>query len=344
MTRSATQPTCDLSEYYRQLGPHMSINSIPPTLDPLPPAPSDPELAQAMEHVLSNLVQAYSKSTWKQRASIRVMFQDWCQKKNLPITREMVDVFVSAHQNIWASSTQKHYIRTLHHMFTMQNIPALHLKGLTRASAADDSKHALPLTPKDVALLLQQYPSVHDRTAIRLAWSTASRWGDFVQLRINFFNKRDDGKLEIDWNNIPKKSQEEKLRDDRFSLLSGTLALRVERLIQSKGREDPTALVFPKSTYLFLEALKTLGPRVDDSGKLRYFTLHSIKQGASQQAALLYRTYNIPKKALYRLMKHKKEETPKASHSYLGSMVLNILDNETLPSLLHGLIPSSSLP
>lgn len=293
---------------------------------------------QPIMDFLNTLSQAYTEQTWKQRASIRQAFQSWCLENSLPLTPEIGLVYV--HSNpAWKGTTKRQYLRTIQGLFDIGSLTALYMKGSLRSTADEEVNHAVPMTPEDMAALLQLVTSPTDRIVLRLAWSTASRWGEMEKLTVDHFKTREDGKVILDWLNLPKKNQQDIYRDDRFTLLSGTLGDLIKQL---KEEIPPGGLITNISEDGGLTRfLNKLGKRKDANGKLKFLTWHSIKRGASKNAAELAAKHHLDTSLVTRMLKHKDKNSPivRATHVYLEEDILFLIDNETMPALLHQLLP-----
>lgn len=226
-----------------------------------------PTLETEMPEFLNSMTQTYSEQTWKQRASVRKAFQRWCEEKSLPMIPLYSNLFIYSNPE-WKGSTRRQYLRTLQSIFNAGSLGAQHLKGLARATAHEPVNHAVPMTPVDMVALIRLASDPYDRTVLRLAWSTASRWGEIQKLTTDHFKPREDGKIILDWKNLPKKNQEDINRDDRFTLLSGPLTVLIRQLVKVKG---PGALITTMSEEEGLtNLLLQLGRRVGGDGEPKF--------------------------------------------------------------------------
>eukprot|EP00796_Vickermania_ingenoplastis_P001747 gene1747-biopygen1312 len=96
-----------------------------------------------------------------------------------------------------------------------------YLAGLQRLQAGEQLDQAVAMTVQDMRTLIQQFPNWTDKLVLRLAWMTASRWGEIESLTTAHFRELDIPVLVLDWWTLPKTSKEQPNRPYRYHKFTG---------------------------------------------------------------------------------------------------------------------------
>lgn len=106
-----------------------------------------------------------------------------------------------------------------------------------------------------------------ERVAMRLAWVTASRWGEIASLQKENFvaHPQDEEALIVDWSALPKTFKLDPRRAARYVVIAGEDAKKLKKVVRLMVDE---------------EKLTTISTRdVENILKPYAMTVHSIKKG-----------------------------------------------------------------
>ncbi|KEG14535.1 hypothetical protein DQ04_00421140 [Trypanosoma grayi] len=146
-------------------------------------APSDNPYVTALASEANRIAKGiWTHSAWEQRVSIMRRFCDFTKRNDLEVREENVPLFIVSLQLTKSSAVQ--YTRTLLTLLASGRSPAwMFLAGLQRKAAADPIKRARPMERWELDLISDILTLENDRVALRLAWVTASRWGEIALLQ-----------------------------------------------------------------------------------------------------------------------------------------------------------------
>ncbi|KEG06114.1 trans-sialidase, partial [Trypanosoma grayi] len=208
-------------------------------------------------------------------------------------------------------SSAVQYTRTLLTLLASGRSPArMFLAGLQRKAAADPIKQTRSMKRWEADLFSNMLTSENGRVALRLAWVTASRWGEIALLQKENFIPHPQHKeaLIVDWGALPKTFKIDPHRAARYVVIGGEDAKRV--------RGVTTGMVEG-------ERLTTLTTR-DMENLLRPFgmTVHSIKRGTLAHAGAAVIEHDLDPRLLAQLGKHADPlELPRSTARYIGPWV-----------------------
>eukprot|EP00796_Vickermania_ingenoplastis_P002599 gene2599-biopygen2090 len=123
-----------------------------------------------------------------------------------------------------------------------------YLAGLQRLQAGEQLDQAVAMTVQDMRTLIQQFPNWTDKLVLRLAWMTASRWGEIESLTTAHFRELDIPVLLLDWWTLPETSKEQPNRPYRYHKFTGEMRLQIRKLIHHLGPDQPLTKITGGST------------------------------------------------------------------------------------------------
>ncbi|KEG05937.1 trans-sialidase, partial [Trypanosoma grayi] len=147
------------------------------------------------------------------------------------------------------------------------------LAGLQRKAAASPIKEARPMERRGLDLVGYLSTLENGQLTLRLAWVTASRWGEIALLQKENFIPHPQYKeaLIVDWGALPKTFKIDPHRAARYAVIGGEDAKRVRGV--TKGMVEGE-----RPTMLTTRDMENLLRPLD-------MTARSIKRGALAQAA-----------------------------------------------------------
>eukprot|EP00796_Vickermania_ingenoplastis_P009517 gene9517-biopygen6729 len=110
-----------------------------------------------------------------------------------------------------------------------------YIKGLHRIQARQPIRHAVAMSVEDMRSLIRLFPSWEEKTVLRLAWMTASRWSDIQYLTTDHFVELHP-LLVLDWWTAPKSSKLVPDRPYRYHRFPGSLPPTSGSLSHSSAR------------------------------------------------------------------------------------------------------------
>ena len=244
-----------------------------PTIPPL--------LARAHQQVSS----IWAESTWATRAALWSRLQQFSAENNItawPLGVRAV-AFIS-NQTQLNPTTAYNYSRTiaaLAHCFG-KPVPLLELysSAVRAAGAGTPIKQAVPLTrPLVRTLILRALESNDHRlaTAMYLAWKTASRWNDVLNLTkeslIHFERSATESTVVIEWGPT-KANRQRQFRVDGWTVV---VELMNHEAIDMTRRVFDSLQPGERLTTVSTENLRNYMKRFQDTAQ---FTAHSFKRGA----------------------------------------------------------------
>lgn len=148
--------------------------------------------------------------------------------------------------------------------------PLLTLASSLRASGAAIPLHqATPITRAEL-MLWARYQPIPVRLATMIAWKTASRWGEVVQLRPVNFILRSPEEVIIDWSTIPKARRANPYKPSKFAVIRGDMTPEIFSMLKD-CRDGSTICTVSTSD---LDHTWATDP------KMAKYSAHSIKRGA----------------------------------------------------------------
>eukprot|EP00796_Vickermania_ingenoplastis_P001761 gene1761-biopygen1320 len=215
-----------------------------------------------------------------------------------------------------------------------------YLAGLQRLQAGEQLDQAVAMTVQDMRTLIQQFPNWTDKLVLRLAWMTASRWGEIESLTTAHFRELDIPVLVLDWWTLPKTSKEQPNRPYRYHKFTGEMRLQIRKLIHHLGPDQPLTKITGDQLR---RVMRALGQRTNDIHKQRYYTAHSIKRGALRSAAELAAAKNLDPRMVPTLGKHRDLHDAQSATtiSYLGPYAALLSNIDKLTALLDDLLMKS---
>lgn len=300
-------------------------NQPPPTGERLffnAAVPKSPALAILEARVNEVAHGRLEKTTWEQRASIWHMFEDFCQKANVPAELESVPLFLESRP--YKGSTRMQYGTTLRTLLT-QDLTLLdqYLQGVRKVMAKEHVKHAVPLAEEDMQQLIAETPDLRDKVVWRLSWITGSRWAEMTGLTTDNLLVQPNGDIVLDWGAVPKASKIDPYRSSRFVWITGSDA---RDLLMVKTQLGPEKQLTTLTTGQTSQRLKAFG---------KGYTAHSIKRGAVQHAVKVIHDHNLDSRTVVHFMKHADPlDYPPASLRYMEEKVVLTNDLHRLVKLM----------
>lgn len=225
------------------------------------------EAKRMVSEVVSGM---WAASTMTQRKLLFDRWRTWCSRQGIAMTQDSAVLFVAATKT--SLQAQLRYCMAL--SGTMRRLglerDALLTYGaaLRSVGAAIPQHQALPI-PRQLLLdwAFRQERSL--RLATLLAWKTASRWGDVINLsrkQVIFLSPRE---IILDFFTNPKGRRADPFKPSRWAVITGPLTEEIYDLIRARGE-------FSKLTGVTTAQLDAIWRR----GELRDYSAHSIKRGA----------------------------------------------------------------
>lgn len=187
--------------------------------------------AEKMQNVSSagNALKKALSGIWvsdslKRRGQMLTRLATWCTREMLPVNAETASLFVMAtNTSIQAQySYAKLLSGTMKHL-GIHTLPLLTLATALRAQgAAIPMRQALPI-PKDILLNWAFKQSAPLMLACLIAWKTASRWSEVVNLTRKHFLYLSPNEVIIDWSTIPKARRADPYKASKFTVIRGDL-------------------------------------------------------------------------------------------------------------------------
>lgn len=271
-----------------------------------------PEVAVMLNAANEAASQMWAESTWSSRLSVGGRFAEFCEAFHLPHDRMAIAAFLFSKQ--LKASTRVQYAKWLRDMVLRPKDPldAL-IQGLQRCAAKEDKRQARPLKREEMFQILDQLPFLDQRVALRLAWITASRWGEVGMLRRRNFVIQPDKTVIVDWAAIPKTAQLDPNCGARYVRIAGYDAEQLLRVLRPLRPDDPFTTLSESS---LLKKLRTYG-----------CTKHSIKRGAIHHLATLMAENGGQEdiRVLSQMAKHKTTlDVPSSTVGYAGPTLGNL--------------------
>eukprot|EP00796_Vickermania_ingenoplastis_P009520 gene9520-biopygen6732 len=153
-----------------------------------------------------------------------------------------------------------------------------YIKGLHRIQARQPIRHAVAMSVEDMRSLIRLFPSWEEKTVLRLAWMTASRWSDIQYLTTDHFVELHP-LLVLDWWTAPKSSKLVPDRPYRYHRFPGKFAADLRKLIAQLG---PGSRLTNISMARLTRAMRMLGTRRDHlQQKILHCPQHEARRPAT---------------------------------------------------------------
>eukprot|EP00796_Vickermania_ingenoplastis_P007705 gene7705-biopygen4814 len=281
-------------------------------------------------NVMKVIEERYSKSTWIQRRAIVRGFLYYCLREKGRVSPIYIPSYLES--KVIKPSSKIQYAKMLTSVL-MGDEPLFqtYIKGLHRIQARQPIRHAVAMSVEDMRSLIRLFPSWEEKTVLRLAWMTASRWSDIQYLTTDHFVELHP-LLVLDWWTAPKSSKLVPDRPYRYHRFPGKFAADLRKLIAQLG---PGSRLTNISMARLTRAMRMLGTRRDHLQQKRYYTAHSMKRGAVQLAARLANEADMDPHTVVRLAKHKDlGDIPATTIRYLGPFSVFLSTTDKLTALL----------
>ncbi|ORC93292.1 trans-sialidase [Trypanosoma theileri] len=264
----------------------------------------------------------WTRTTWEQRGSILRRFIEFTVRHNLDTTEENIPLFIVSLQLAKSSAIQ--YTRTLLTLLATARTPTqMFLMGLQKTAAQDPLKQARPMLRWELDMIIATLPKERDQVALRLAWVTASRWGEIAQLQKQNFvqHEQDPNAIIVDWGALPKTFKSDPHRAARYVVIQGADAQRVRETIKGMTSDEKLTSLTTKDMERILQPYG--------------MTAHSIKRGALAHAAAAVVEHDLDPRLLTQLGKHADPmELPRSTVRYLGHWAATLNKSAHLTSLM----------
>lgn len=229
-----------------------------------------PTAASATSALKDSLAGIWVSDSMKRRSQLLRRLANWCLRENLPVTPESAVLFVTA-TGITVQG-QHSYAKTLsgtlrHLGFNTQ--PLLTFATALRAQGAAVPLHqAKPIT-RDLLLswAFQQPRDV--LLACMIAWKTASRWKEVVELKKQNIIWSTCKEVIIDWSTIPKGRRANPYQASKFTVITGDLTTSIHAALSNLKDKQLCAVSTSELDHLW-----------SGDGKMAGYSAHSIKRGA----------------------------------------------------------------
>ena len=241
-------------------------------------------LHQAMSDLLKD---TWADSTWARRRSLYQQYLEFQLQRGLPplLEHQAIIEFVVAKSLDGSISmrTAAQYMRELRALMTAMNDDPIKLatRAMMRRGATTIEEAALPFPKATFYALLMTLPP-DPRIPLFLAWKTASRWGDMVQLVKEDLPNPSAEEIVIAFRNKTKTSALQPFRSDLTAVVHHKESMSdVAHYLHALKKGQ---LLTTFSTSKMATLLATVRPPTNWTSQhpdaSDHFTAHSIKRGA----------------------------------------------------------------
>lgn len=242
---------------------------------------------------MATISHGLADSTQQQRAALWDRLTRWLNSQQLPMNGENASAFVIA--TGVSPQAQLAYAKTLATMLEATGhrtiIPRMLIKALQRQGAEIPLHQALPLTREQLLHAARSLPRV-EQAILLLAWKTASRIGEAVELRPDNLLELSTERIIVRWGTLPKSQKTNPFTATNYAVIVGSLTAEIATTLQTSRtgpRERYTTWTAPQ---MAAHITKTFG---------RGYSGHSVKRGALTHLL----TTNTPLNIIQLLAKHK---------------------------------------
>ncbi len=244
----------------------------------------------------SHIRHMWAGSTWSNYGNIWARYLEFTMTHDLTIESDTnAAIFVVSTQT--SLQAQHQYSKNLHALFKRfgweTKTLSLMAAGMRHQGALIPLKQATPITFEAV-MALKNLPG-SPWLGIMIAWSTASRWDDVVNLTKQMFLESTEVRSVISWVDQTKTTKDDPFRASAYTVVVGQLAKEIHQMV---SQLPPQAHVTTMSTTLLDRWFAAMKPPLPWTG-------HSFKRGAATRLVELAAAGTFDMKYLPLLLKHK---------------------------------------